>query len=125
MLKKFLLIGALLNITLQAHTEEYLGAAFVDKGEPAPFAGFLLTPQKEFAIREEREINLERLDNYKIQNDILSKLVGAQHTQIEVLTKDHLRLEEELEESKSRQRITFVAGVAATLGTMFVLSNVR
>lgn len=98
---------------------------YVDKGEKAPFAGFLMTPQKEYAIREDREIQKDMLDNYKIRTDILSQITDNQNKQIQVMADEHLKLQEDLSVATSKQKWAFVAGVVATLGGVYVINNIK
>jgi len=121
-MKKTLLALMIISLLLSyARADEF---EFLKKGTPAPFDGYIVTPEKERNLRLTNEQLKISEDTLKLQNEKISiyeKRLQIRDTQIDALSN---RVVEQKDESFFTKAGMFILGAVVTTGIVYGVSRV-
>lgn len=103
---------------------------YVEKGEPAPFTGYLFTPEKEGEVRQD----VESLKYYKLLDESNQRIIALKDKELAAVNANYAiwqkqseQLSKELEDAKSnsfwRQTLYFGLGALLTTGLAFAVNK--
>lgn len=103
---------------------------YVEKGEPAPFTGYLFTPEKESEVRQQ----VESLKYFKLLDESNQRIIQLKDRELELIKNQGVlwqqqadQLSKQLEEARAgsfwRQTLYFGLGALVTTGLAFAVNQ--